>query len=407
MLKSGLDKTKMFSEAVDTAREAQVTFKKQVQEWKNTLLRGSDSEAFKKHTGGFAKSEESVQESLKKLKTIMENLGLQSSAVDEALRVHGELGIKYKEALKSYDSNNADSYKVVDKLVKGIDRAPTDSIDGIVKFIQDKQAAAISELQNEGKQKYNSSRNTTIGVIITMAFLSIFIAMLIISNITNSLLKGLKAANSLAGGDLTVKIEVDGNDEISRLLHAMKNMVEKLKEVISGVRIAADNVTSGSSQLSSTAEELSRGATEQAASVEEVSSSMEEMSSNIKQNADNSLQTEKIAGTSSKDAGESGKAVADAVDAMKEIASRISIIEEIARQTNLLALNAAIEAARAGEHGKGFAVVASEVRKLAERSQKAAGEISQLSVSSVSIAEKAGNMLAKLVPDIKKTSELV
>ncbi|MBF0555492.1 MAG: CZB domain-containing protein [Nitrospirae bacterium] len=407
LLKSGLDKAKMFSEGVDTAREAQVTFKKQVQEWKDILLRGSDPDAFKKYTGGFAKREEDVQENLKKLKTIMENLGLQSSAVDEALKVHGELGVKYKEALKNYSSDNAESYKVVDKLVKGIDRAPTDSIDGIVKFLQEKQAAAMSEFQNEGNKKYKSSRNTTLGVIAAMVLLSIIIAALIIRNITNSLFKGLNVANSLADGDLTVEIEVDGNDEISRLLRAMKNMTDKLKEVISNLRVTAEGVTAGSSELSSAAEGLSRGTIEQAASVEETSSSMEQMSSNIQQNTDNAVQTERLASKSSKDAAVSGKSVTDAVTAMKEIATKISIIEEIARQTNLLALNAAIEAARAGEHGKGFAVVASEVRKLAERSQKAAGEITQLSATSVVIAENAGDMLTKLVPDIRKTSELV
>ncbi len=134
---------------------------------------------------------------------------------------------------------------------------------------------------------------------------------------------------------------------------------------------------------------------------------MEEMVSNIKQNADNAQQTDKIANKSAKDAQESGKSVAEAVTAMKEIASKISIIEEIARQTNLLALNAAIEAARAGEHGKGFAVVAAEVRKLAERSQKAAGEINQLSGTTVTVSGKAGEMLEKLVPDIQRTAELV
>jgi methyl-accepting chemotaxis protein len=134
---------------------------------------------------------------------------------------------------------------------------------------------------------------------------------------------------------------------------------------------------------------------------------MEQMVSNIKQNADNAQQTNKIATKSAKDAQESGKSVLEAVNAMKEIASKISIIEEIARQTNLLALNAAIEAARAGEHGKGFAVVAAEVRKLAERSQKAAGEINQLSTTTVKVSEKAGEMLEKLVPDIQRTAELV
>jgi methyl-accepting chemotaxis protein len=152
---------------------------------------------------------------------------------------------------------------------------------------------------------------------------------------------------------------------------------------------------------------MSQGSSEQAGSVEEVSASMEQMVSNIQQNADNAQQTEKIAQKAAEDAREGGKAVTQTVAAMKEIAGKITIIEEIARQTNLLALNAAIEAARAGEHGRGFAVVASEVRKLAERSQTAAGEISKLSGTSVQVAEEAGTMLAKLVPDIQRTAELV
>ncbi|HBG07809.1 MAG: chemotaxis protein [Geobacteraceae bacterium GWC2_58_44] len=214
-----------------------------------------------------------------------------------------------------------------------------------------------------------------------------------------------EAAKEIAKGDLTVKIaERSAEDELMIALHAMVN---KLSEVVSDVKAAADNVAAGSQELSSSAEEMSQGASEQAAAAEEVSSSMEEMSSNIRQNADNAIQTEKMSSKSSIDAQEGGKAVIHTVSAMKEIAGKISIIEEIARQTNLLALNAAIEAARAGEHGKGFAVVASEVRKLAERSQKAAAEISALSSSSVQIAETAGQKLNQIVPDIQKTAELV
>ncbi len=184
-------------------------------------------------------------------------------------------------------------------------------------------------------------------------------------------------------------------------------LTRSVTRVLQDVKAGADNVAAASQQLSSGSEQMSQGATEQAASAEEASSSIEEMNATIRQNADNSQQTEQIALKSSSDALESGKAVSSAVAAMKEIANKISIIEEIARQTNLLALNAAIEAARAGEHGKGFAVVAAEVRKLAERSQTAAAEISQLSATSVEVAERAGSMLAKLVPDIQKTAELV
>lgn len=213
------------------------------------------------------------------------------------------------------------------------------------------------------------------------------------------------AAREVADGNLQVDLqERSAGDE---LMHALSSMVKKLVEVVGSVKAAAANVAAGSQQMSSGSEEMSQGASEQAAAAEEASSSMEQMSSNIRQNADNALQTEKIAIKSAEDAKEGGKAVTATVDAMKEIAGKISIIEEIARQTNLLALNAAIEAARAGEHGKGFAVVASEVRKLAERSQKAAAEISGLSASSVEVAEKAGELLVKMVPDIQRTADLV
>lgn len=184
-------------------------------------------------------------------------------------------------------------------------------------------------------------------------------------------------------------------------------IVSSIMKVIVSVDNAGEQVSAGTQQISASSEQLSQGANEQAASVEEVSSSVEEMTATIRQNADNASQTERIAQKSANDAKEGGEAVKQTVKAMKEIADKISVIQEIARQTNLLSLNASIEAARAGEHGKGFAVVASEVQKLAERSQNAATEISDLSNSSVDIAEKAGEMLTKLVPDIQKTAELV
>ncbi len=220
----------------------------------------------------------------------------------------------------------------------------------------------------------------------------------------NMLVKNL---GRLSNGDLTVELQAERDDEIGLLVETVNKTCAKLKEIVTSVQDAADNVASGSQELSASSEQLSQGTTEQAAAAEQAASSIEEMNATIKQNADNAFQTEKIALQSSADATESGKAVIEAVAAMKDIASKISIIEEIARQTNLLALNAAIEAARAAEHGRGFAVVASEVRKLAERSQAAAGEISKLSATSVEIAGRAGTMLSKLVPDIHKTAELV
>lgn len=230
-----------------------------------------------------------------------------------------------------------------------------------------------------------------------------------IKNNLNVLIDALKKvenlAHELAEGNLVV--EIKQRSENDELMKALSAMVNKLKSVVADVKDTADHVASGSFELTSTAEQMSQGATEQAASAEEASASMEQMSSNITQNADNATQTEKIAIKSAEDAEEGGKAVSQTVVAMKEIAGKIGIVEEIARQTNLLALNAAIEAARAGEHGKGFAVVAAEVRKLAERSQTAAGEISNLSASSVEIAEKAGGLLAEILPNVHHTADLV
>ena len=230
-----------------------------------------------------------------------------------------------------------------------------------------------------------------------------------IKNNLNTLIAAMNeithAAEEIANGNLTVTLRERSPQD--KLMQALGAMVSGLTRTVSEIRTIAGEVTSASQSISTASVQVSNGASTQAASAEEASSSMEEMVSNIKQNADNAQQTDKIANKSAKDAQESGKAVSEAVVAMKEIASKISIIEEIARQTNLLALNAAIEAARAGEHGKGFAVVAAEVRKLAERSQKAAGEINQLSGTTVKVSEKAGEMLEKLVPDIQKTAELV
>lgn len=226
-----------------------------------------------------------------------------------------------------------------------------------------------------------------------------------LNQMTGNLNQTARVADEIAQGNLTVQSK--RLSEKDTLGIALETMLEKLRSIVDDAAAAARNVAAGSQELSASAEQLSQGATEQASAAEEASSSMEQMASNIKQNAENAGQTEKIARQSSKDAQASGEAVGRAVTAMQTIAEKITIVQEIARQTDLLALNAAVEAARAGEHGKGFAVVASEVRKLAERSQAAAEEISTLSSETVSVAREAGEMLTRLVPDIKRTAELV
>jgi methyl-accepting chemotaxis protein len=274
---------------------------------------------------------------------------------------------------------------------------------------------ALEEIETGLSQKVHQASQASFDRVLTVLLavlasavvLSVAVTLFVSRVVTGSLTEAFRVADRISGGDLTVAIESSSGDEIGQLRAALKNMVAKLQAVVVDVKSASTNVASGSQQLSSGAAQMSQGASEQASSAEEASSSVTQMSTTIRQNADNARATEQIAQKSAADAAESGKAVSATVAAMKNVAAEIAIIEEIAYQTNLLALNAAIEAARAGEQGMGFAVVASEVRKLAERSQKAAGEIAKLSTSSIAVAERAGQMLVKLVPDIEKTAQLV
>ena len=253
----------------------------------------------------------------------------------------------------------------------------------------------------------NSFLRLSFILMVIALFLVILVVFFIARAITIPLNQGVVFAEEITNGNLDARLDLDGKDEIGKLASTLSVMGSNLRQVVGKVRAVTDNVAAGSQEMSSSSEVLSQGATEQAASVEEISASMEEMAANIRQNADNALQTEKISIKAARDARETGDAVNETVTAMKNIAGKISVIEEIARNTNLLALNAAIEAARAGEAGKGFAVVAAEVRKLAENSGNAAAEISELSGASVTKAENAGRMLLEIVPDIQKTADLV
>lgn len=259
------------------------------------------------------------------------------------------------------------------------------------------------------KTKSAAEKSTNIALImgVIAVILGTLFAYIIVQSITKPINAVVEFTKLYGEGDLNASLSIDSKDELGVMAKSLKEAISKLKNIIIDVRAASTNVSAGSQELSSSSAQMSQGATEQAAAAEEASSSMEQMASNISQNADNAMQTERIAIKAAKDAEEGGKSVDATVTAMKEIADKISIIEEISRQTNLLALNAAIEAARAGEHGKGFAVVAAEVRKLAERSQEAAGEIGELSSSSIAVAEKAGELLGLIVPDIQRTAELI
>jgi methyl-accepting chemotaxis protein len=305
-------------------------------------------------------------------------------------------------ALESYDDNftqfiqrNVEQEKSKELMIESARKTAVET------------SAANAESSNMMLEDFRSALVMILVISAAALIFGVAAGVVIARGITVPINMGVAFAREVANGNLDADMDLEQKDEVGMLAAAMKDMINKLRIIVLEVKAASLNVSSGSGQLSSAAQEMSQGATEQAAAAEEASSSMEEMTSNINQNADNALQTEKIARKAADDAKEGGHAVDQTVKAMKDIAGKISILEEIARQTNLLALNAAIEAARAGEHGKGFAVVASEVRKLAERSQEAAKEISDLSTTSVEIAEKAGSLLQQILPDIQKTAELV
>ncbi len=277
----------------------------------------------------------------------------------------------------------------------------------MIKVPTDVVMAEARTLDQDLTARANASSLWQLGVGVIVALGGILFLWYAAGNIARPIRKAASAANALAQGDLTVKIESSSKDEVGELMNSLGNMVKRLSQTIGEVRSSADNLSSASTQVSDTSQNISQATNEQAASVEHTSASVEEMVSSINQNAENAKVTDGIANKAAKEANEGGQAVAETVAAMKTIADKIGVVDDIAYQTNLLALNAAIEAARAGEHGKGFAVVAAEVRKLAERSQVAAQEIGEVAKGSVALAEKAGKLLDEIVPSIAKTSDLV
>jgi len=282
-----------------------------------------------------------------------------------------------------------------------------DQVGTLMNELSKRKEQNASDANDLTDQLYARSRVTLIGIIAIGVAFGILLGFLMSRSITRPLTAAVGIADRLAAGDLTQRIDAEGRDETAALLRAMDGMSQRLAQIIAEVRSTSDGLASASEEISATAQSISQASTEQAASVEETSASVEQMSASIAQNTENAKVTDGMAGKAASEANEGGQAVSETLVAMKTIADKIGIIDDIAYQTNLLALNAAIEAARAGEHGKGFAVVAAEVRKLAERSQVAAQEIGNVAQGSVALAERAGSLLDEMVPSINKTSDLV
>ena len=342
--------------------------------------------------------------------------------VEELAFARGRGETEKIETLNRIESEMEEYYHTFDRVLEAARSGRVEEAIRISTTESDAEAeqmlTAIKELVEEDQRQAKvweddalaaaaSSSQFTLVFSVVVFVVAILFGLILSSRITKPIQNIVQVAQNVASGNFDQRVDVTMNDETGQLQRAFRDMIENLSRLIMEIKYGAEGIASAAGQVSSTSQSVSQGTSEQAASVEETSSSLEEMTASISQNAENSRLMEQMATKSASEAEESGRSVAETMDAMNGIADRITIIEEISYQTNLLALNAAIEAARAGEHGKGFAVVASEVRKLAERSQEAAKEISAVASSSVKVAEKSAGLLNSLIPSIAKTTELV
>ncbi len=417
----GAARTAMLTQAVDIARSSQVEFKIQVQEWKNILLRGNDPANLDKYTQAFVKTGKQVNSELNRLKALLDTLHLPTPLVDEALRMHEELGANYMKALKQYDAANPDSYKVVDALVKGMDRAPTAKIDEIVAYISKQSSLETKDMADDTEAAY---RSTVLWLLVLVA-LAIGVGGVLVlwltRSITQPLGQALALAKTVAAGDLHCDLDTSRGDEIGDLLRALKQMTDNLARIVGNVRLGTDTIATASTQIASGNLDLSSRTEQQASSLEETVASMAQLTSAVRQNHEHAEQAQQLAREASHVAQKGGATVSEVVQTMgrinessRKIADIIGVIDGIAFQTNILALNAAVEAARAGEQGRGFAVVASEVRNLAHRSAAAAHEIKDLIGDSVArvdqgsvLVTEAGETMTEVVASVERVAAII
>ena len=410
-----------FTAAVDQARVTQVEFKKQVQEWKDLLLRGANPAAFNKYHDAFVTRSHAVDTDLATLKKQMGALGLDVRGVDGALATHAELGSKYLAAIAHYDAKDEKSVHVVDGLVAGIDRAPTTAIDVLVAGMQQAAAAATKQINEQSTSAFDQACMLLASVVLSAMIAGAALVWLLAYSITAPLGRAVKIAQAVAEGDLSTQIAATSRDETGKLLAALSSMNEQLRNVVSAIRAGSTEISSSTRQIATGNQDLSQRTSEQAAALEETASSMQSLTNSVNANASRAGDASRLAKSASGVARQSGTAMSEAVGAMtqvQDVASRISEITEtmdrIATQTHILALNASVEAARAGEAGKGFNIVAAEVQALARSSRTASSEIRALIEESVGIIEngtqsigRAESMVGKLLDSVNEVTDTV
>lgn len=391
------------------------TFKTQVQEWKNVLLRGADEKQLERFWTSFTKTEQEVASVGRQL---LEDLpaGKARGLVEQFLLEHGKMGQGYRQGLEAFKAAGA-NHVAGDKAVSGMDRAPARLLDEASKQIAEDARAIAVQAHAQGEQA------VTVSIVLVLIVCAISVALTVW--LTRALVRPISQAvactEEIARGNLALGITARGQDELAQLLRSLETMRVALVEVVTRVRQSSESVSTASSEIAQGNHDLSARTESQASALQQTAASMEQLSSTVRQNADNARQADQLAQTASTVAVQGGAAVGEVVDTMKgihessrRIADIIGVIDSIAFQTNILALNAAVEAARAGEQGRGFAVVAGEVRTLAGRSAEAAREIRALIGDSVSRAaqgstqvDRAGQTMDEVVGSIRRVTSIM